>query len=365
MFRFGEKWLVGVKPFIDEAYAWVEDPAELPSGITNTNWHYIQGESWAPIASNIINGNSELNVYARLREHRTLQFIPEGQDFRRIKHELVLPSVGLGTGNINHDILPATLEDSLRAGYRMFDLAREYENEAIFSGVYTPSGEDQEPLVNRNEVFVVSKVWPTELGFAETSTEVLESLAALKSSYVDLYLLHWPSCDPEVEWMHCETTKNAEGTWQDSWLALERALAEGRVNAIGVSNFDVSLLENLKADFPVNAFVVQNFAEPGRPEADVVRWCSMNGAVFMPYATIRNLKRLSPEVQQAVQNAAQKNGKTAHEVVNRFFVQLGATIIPRSTSKEHLAANVNAFSWSLDEADMTSLGWNPEWANEL
>jgi diketogulonate reductase-like aldo/keto reductase len=189
--------------------------------------------------------------------------------------------MGLGTGGLRVETGQAheVITQALHIGYRNLDLAREYGTESIVSNVLS----DRVPLTDRqqsqltkaggavselafpfrSQLFITTKVWPTDLGFGPTSFAIDTSLNELRSNYADAYLLHWPKCSPEVEWMHCQTTVDPEGTWQQSWRALEKAYSEGKVQSIGVSNFDVVHLDELLTFANVKPHVVQNFAAIG------------------------------------------------------------------------------------------------------
>lgn len=157
--------------------------------------------------------------------------------------------------------------------------------------------------------------------------------------------------------MHCETTKDPNGTWRESWRALEKAYAEGRVMSIGVSNFDINLLNEL-ADFAiVKPHVVQNFAEPGNVDSDVRRWCDEHEVVYQPYASIRNLNNLPVELNSALHRIAGEKNVSAHSVAIRFFIQSGSGVIPRSKDINHLKENLEAFQYDLSDSEMEELGW--------
>ena len=165
--------------------------------------------------------------------------------------------------------------------------------------------------------------------------------------------------------MHCETTVDPAGTWRESWRALEREYAEGRLLSIGVSNFDVTLLEELKGLPPSGALVlphvVQNHGEPGNIDAAVRSWCDDPrqgaGAVYQPYASLRNLAALPVQLQQALSSSALKRGVSEHAVALRFFLQTGAACIPRSTQTAHLRENLQVLQWKLEDDEMRALGW--------
>ena len=173
------------------------------------------------------------------------------------------------------------------------------------------------------------------------------------------------SCDPTVEWMHCETTKDPNGTWRESWRALEKAYAEGRVMSIGISNFNINLLNEL-ADFAVvKPHVVQNFAEPGNVDDDVRRWCADHGVIYQPYASIRNLRNLPVDLSNSLHRIAGEKSVSAHSVAIRFFIQSGSGVIPRSKNHSHLQENLEAFDYELTDSEMKELGWTGSLSSEL
>jgi diketogulonate reductase-like aldo/keto reductase len=157
--------------------------------------------------------------------------------------------------------------------------------------------------------------------------------------------------------MHCDTTVDPEGTWRQSWRTLEKAYAEGRVMSIGVSNFDLALLEELLEFASVKPHVVQNFAEPGSVDNAVRRWCRDHEVIYQPYAAIRNLNQLPREINTAIHRIAAEKAVSTHSVAIRFFIQSGSGVIPRSKDENHLKENLEAFGYELSEVEMTELGW--------
>ena len=164
-------------------------------------WHYIpsnpngEPQSWQQSNGRIIlpfstsqNADNN-NIYQTLRFERSIRSshnnLPANYNLR---NGLPIPSLGLGTGGLDPDRLYETIATSVRLGYRLFDLAREYRNEYIFRDII----HGDETIVGRGELFLESKVWPTELGVDPTSRAIEASLFEIETSYVDLYLLHWP-----------------------------------------------------------------------------------------------------------------------------------------------------------------------------
>ncbi|KAJ1416773.1 NADP-dependent oxidoreductase domain-containing protein [Ochromonadaceae sp. CCMP2298] len=268
-----------------------------------------------------------------------------------MSNRVPVPQMGLGTGGIFLEQAMEVFSNALSLGYRMFDLAREYGNEHVIKELLNNG------LAKRGEIFLATKVWPTELGFEPTSKAITTSLREMGTTYIDLYMLHWPRCDPSIEWMHCQDTVEVHGTWRESWRALEKAYAEGRVMGIGVSNFDRALLEELRAQSVVLPHAVQNHAEPGSVDKDVRSWCEAFGILYQPYAPLRNLQFLPEHVKRALKAVAKKHAVSIHQAALRLFIQSGAQVIPRSSSVDHQLENLGAFSWALEEAELRALGW--------
>lgn len=163
--------------------------------------------------------------------------------------------------------------------------------------------------------------------------------------------------------MHCDTTVDPSATWVGSWYALEKAYAEGYVNSIGVSNFNHEELSTFmdQGFFSVGPHAVQNFAQPGSVDKEVLEFCKRNEVAFQPYASLRNLYDNSRHTQRKIDllsslsTISQAHGVTASEVALRFLVQAGMTPIPRSTNREHMEANLRVFGWELLSDEMDQL----------
>jgi len=357
LFKRGSTWIIGENPNSPEGLAYVRDDSPLPGLIEGVEWYYSSNGDWQALQTTIISGNADRNVYAGLHDYRSIDFLPESQNFIELKNGIIFPSLGLGTGGIPLSIIESVLIEAIKIGYRMFDMAREYGNEAFLGRILRDSEADS-PIPLRDEIFIISKVWPTHLGFNATSNEIQQSLTELESSYVDSYLLHWPICDPSVHWMHCEDTVDKSGTWGQSWRALERAYAEGSVMSIGVSNFDKNLLEVLQEIAVVTPHIVQNHETIGALDMGARIWCGQNDAVFVPYATARNLDFIPSHLKDNLASIAQAREISEHAVVHRFFTLIGSAVIPRSTNAEHLEENLITCRYELIDDEMAMLGWN-------
>lgn len=216
MFRLGSGvWMIGEEAGVDAGLAYAEDAAEIATGLKSKEWKFITtGTAGEPEwivdeAAFVVGATLEYpddaedapegsmkeqtfsNVYESLRFVRSLKYVPIGQQYYTLRNSLPMPQIGLGTGGLALEETKNIVKLALKLGYRSLDLAREYKNEHLVGELFAESLED-ESMPLRAEVFVESKVWPTELGFFPTSEAILASLEELKTNYVDLYLLHWP-----------------------------------------------------------------------------------------------------------------------------------------------------------------------------
>ena len=188
LFKYNDRWIIGDTPNVMDGISFVVDAAPVPSRITS-HWNFAYQNDWAVAPATVIAGTPERNIYACLRDHRTIAGFPAGQTFHRLRNGLTMPTIGLGTGGLAPETTQTTLIAALSLGYRMVDMAREYANEQLMGEILS-SGEDRFPP--RRDLFLISKVWPTHLGFTPTSLEISATLAALQTPYIDLYSIHWP-----------------------------------------------------------------------------------------------------------------------------------------------------------------------------
>ena len=158
--------------------------------------------------------------------------------------------------------------------------------------------------------------------------------------------------------MHCQDTIDPDATWRESWKALEKAYAEGRVVSIGVSNFNAELLQEIIDFSCVAPHVIQNWAEIKQIDKAVRQLCEEHHIIYQPYASIRNLRFMSSELRSYTQELAKKYQVSEHSISLRFFLQSGASIIPRASKLPHLRENFQVLNWSLTDDEMKALGWS-------
>jgi diketogulonate reductase-like aldo/keto reductase len=159
--------------------------------------------------------------------------------------------------------------------------------------------------------------------------------------------------------MHCRDIVDPKGTWTESWMALEKAYFEGRVSSIGFSNINHQIIQELEEISTILPHVIQNWSELSNLDLAVRKWCDRNDIIYQPYASIRNLRFQSLKLRSQTQMISKNYNVTEYDVNLRFFLQTGASIIPRASHYEHLKRNIEIpLSWSLSEDEMKDLGWS-------
>lgn len=242
-----------------------------------------------------------------------------------------MPLLGYGVFKVDPKESERCVRDALSVGYRMIDTAQFYANEEGVGKAIKGSG------IAREEIFLVTKIWLTNGGDGRSAESFQESLDKLQTDYVDLLLVHQPY-----------------GDYYGIYRTLEKALAEGRTRAIGLSNFyddryyDLVNSVNIKPavnQLETNVFSQQNAMREMMKDTDtrLMAWGPMGQGKYNFF---------DHEVLTAI---GQKYGKSASQVGLRFLVQQGIPVIPKSTSKVRMEENMKIFDFTLEEADMEIL----------
>ncbi len=245
-----------------------------------------------------------------------------------------MPRVGLGTWRLKGPEGEAAVLSALSAGYRSVDTASQYDNEEAVGRAIRRSG------VDREELFVTTKLWNTEHAHDRALRAFDASLSELGLQYVDLYLVHWPVF--------------RQDRYVEAWRALEKLYAEDRIRAIGVSNFPVRALGRLIDETGIVPAVNQIELHPGFQQADLRAFHSEHGIATEAWKPLgRGPDLLSDPRLHAV---ADKHGRTPAQVVLRWHVQLGNIVIPKSATPSRIVENAAVFDFALDDGDMSELG---------
>jgi 2,5-diketo-D-gluconate reductase B len=242
-----------------------------------------------------------------------------------------MPAIGLGTWELRGRDCVRLVQDAVKIGYRHFDTAQAYENEAEVGEGLHASG------LTRDEAFVTTKIWPTNHAPADFARAVKESLANLKLDHVDLLLLHWPSKFVPVA---------------DTIGALCEVKKEGGARHVGVSNFTVALLaEAVKhASEPVVCNQIE--VHPYLDQSKVIAACRAHGIAVVAFSPIARGGSADDDVLAAI---GKRHGKSAAQVSLRFLVQQGLGVVPRSSKVERLKENFAIFDFELSDAEMKEI----------
>jgi diketogulonate reductase-like aldo/keto reductase len=238
-----------------------------------------------------------------------------------------MPMLGLGVWQVRDGQgCVSAVRWALELGYRHIDTAQAYGNETSVGDGLHESG------VPRDQVFITTKFYPAR---KDPVAEVERSLERLGLDHVDLYIIHWPKGGP---------------TW--AWPGMERARELGYARSIGVSNFDVAELAQLRATASVAPVVNQVQFSPYEYRRGLLDACREEGIALEAYSPLGTGRHLSSET---VRRIAQRLGTTAAQVLLRWCVQRGVPLIPKSTHRDRIAENAQIFDFALPEEDMAEL----------
>lgn len=249
-----------------------------------------------------------------------------------------IPILGLGTshdGGYSHSSVLYALKE---CGIRHIDTATRYGCESYLNKAIRESG------VNRESLWITTKLWPGDYGYGTTKAACLESCRNLGVDYIDLYLMHWPDAN-----VPGKTNRELRA---ETWQAIEELYDEGICRSIGVSNFLISHLEQLKEDCDIIPHVNQAEYHPFQKPQELVDYCRSQGTVFEGYCPLAKGLALShPDIIKK----AEKYKCTPAQICIRWSIQNGIVTIPKSTKKERIWENCQVFDFSLSGEDMVSL----------
>lgn len=249
-------------------------------------------------------------------------------EYVKLNNGVVMPQMGYGVYQIAPDVCERHVAEALSVGYRMIDTAQAYHNEEGVGRAVADCG------IPRDEIFLVSKVWISNYGYEKAKASIEDSLRRLRTDYIDLMLLHQPFCDR-----------------YGAYRALQDAYREGKVRAIGVSNFYpdhfIDLAENMDVVPAVNQVETHVFCQQQEAQAIMQEY----GTQIMswgPFAEGRNNLFSNPVLKEI----AERYDKTIAQVALRWLLQRGVVIIPKTTHIERMKENLDIFDFSLSYDDM-------------
>ena len=250
-----------------------------------------------------------------------------------LNNGIVMPRLGLGTAGAGDAETRRRVRDALEVGYRLIDTAAKYGNEVGVGQGIVDAG------VPRAELFVGTKLRGAEQGYASTRKALEASLQRLGLDYVDLYLIHWPL--PRL------------ALYVESWHAMEELLAEGKVRAIGVSNFLAEHLDRLAATSSVVPAVNQIELHPRLPQAEQRADNARRGIVTQSWSPLAKAGDVLRE--PALAQVARRHDKTPVQVILRWHIQLGLVPIPKASHIDRLRQNLEVFDFELADDDLAQI----------
>ncbi|MCD2347118.1 aldo/keto reductase [Clostridium guangxiense] len=250
--------------------------------------------------------------------------------FTVLNNGVRMPWVGFGTFKIkDKNTAVSSVKEALRLGYRHIDTAAIYGNEEAVGEAI------KESSVKREDIFLTSKLWNTEHDYDKALNAFDESLRKLGTDYLDLYLIHWPQ------------KSNTE-----PWKALEKLYKEGRIRAIGVSNFKVHHLEELINECDIVPTVNQVEYHPQFPQTEVHEFCKKHKIQLEAWGPLMQGKIFEIPLMKELST---KYGKTISQIALKWDLQMGVITIPKSSTKSRIKENMDLYNFEISAEDMKKI----------
>ncbi len=247
----------------------------------------------------------------------------------RLNNGVLMPTIGIGTFLLEPKDAENSVREALKIGYRLIDTANAYMNErAVGRGI-------KESGVDRKDIFLSTKLWPSEY---ENPNAVDETLERLDTDYIDLLFIHQP-------------TKN----WKEGYKQLIKAYKEGKIRAIGISNFEREIEEVLN-EFDVKPQVIQVECHPFFPQDELRKITDKEDIKLMAWYPLGGNGMTSELLNSdVVLNLSKKYNKSSAQIVLKWHIQMGFIVIPGSKNVDHIKDNLNIFDFELSFDDMKEM----------
>lgn len=245
-----------------------------------------------------------------------------------LNNKVEIPQIGLGTFMIEPKDAEVSVREALKMGYRLIDTANAYVNErAVGRGI-------KESGVDRSEIFVSTKLWPSEY---ENENAIDETLERLGLNYIDLLFLHQPA-----------------GNYIAGYKMLEKAYKEGKIKAIGISNFEGEYIEEILTKFETKPQVIQVEAHPYYTQDELKKTLDKYDIKLMSWYSIgHGDKKLIEE--NIFKELGEKYNKTPVQIILRWHIQMGFIVIPGSKNVEHIKNNLDILDFELTKDEMNEI----------
>lgn len=245
---------------------------------------------------------------------------------------VTIPQLGLGVYKVSDEQVVDVVQTAIETGYRSIDTAQFYDNERGVGEAIKGSG------VPREELFITTKVWNTHHGFENTLRAFEESMENLKLDYLDLYLIHWPT--PMFD------------NYVETYKALEELYRDGRVKAIGVSNFHIEHIKRLLEECEVKPVLNQVECHPYLQQKELKEFCKEHGIYVESWSPLARGGVLEDET---IKRLAEKHGKSPAQIVLRWHIQENSIVIPKSVTPTRIRENFHVFDFELTTEEMIQI----------
>jgi diketogulonate reductase-like aldo/keto reductase len=245
-----------------------------------------------------------------------------------------IPVIGLGTWQSQKNEAYEAVKHALKVGYRHIDTAMIYGNEEEVGKAIKEVG------INREELFITTKLWNTDQGYEKTKKAIDLSLEKMGIKYIDLYLVHWFKGYDQLK---------------QSWKAMEEAVKEGKIRSLGVSNHNIHHIMNLLEFAEIKPVINQVETHVELQNERLQQFCEANNILLEAYAPMMSWRIKDLLANETLQEIAKKYNKTVPQISLRWLIQRGIIILPKSINPTRIEQNFDVFDFSLTDEDMLQI----------